>query len=225
MVIGRGSTACCPSFSPSENQPSTRRERERSGDGGSRLGRRGFRYDRLSTRCSTPYSVLCLPGRADRPRSAAGMGSGFISRIDDVPDLMPDADQQGRWSLPGANGVRGRLAVGGWRKETPGAPSILESSCPPVLGSSGPRCISPGAWRLSCPRVLAPSCPPFPPLAHVSPCPHAPTHYPANALAKIARTSDSGSRPAGGTSMDVKSAAFAVPAACTAERNPSSKRA
>ena len=98
-------------------------DRERSGVSGWRLGRRGFRHTRLSTRCSTLYSalrhlysvlctlysVLCTlysasSGRADRPRSAAGMGSGFVSRSDDVPDLMPTyhapADQQGRWSLP-----------------------------------------------------------------------------------------------------------------------------
>ena len=55
--------------------------------------------------------TLSLSARADRPRSAAGMGSGFVSRSDDVPDLMPNADQQRHWSLP----TRGTQAVRGWR--------------------------------------------------------------------------------------------------------------
>ena len=101
------------------------------------------------------------------------------------------ADQQGRWSLPGANGVRERVI--GWRfgRETPGAPKyprvlassgpcFLRSTCPHALVPSGPRFLRsspylPWGWHLSvlrssCPRVLL-----FPPLAHVSPCPHAPS--------------------------------------------------
>ena len=99
---------------------------------------------------------------------------------------------------------------------------------PPALLSSVPQPSPYLPWGLasflpSSPHALVPS------YSHPLPAgqlAHLPLlTYPANALAKIACTSDSGSRPAGGTSMDVKSAAFAVPAACTAERNPSSKRA
>ena len=43
---------------------------------------------------------------ATPPRLAAGMGSGFVSRSDDVPDPVPTA---------GANGIHARLAVSGWR--------------------------------------------------------------------------------------------------------------
>ena len=56
------------------------------------------------------------------------------------------------------------------RALVPSGPRVLMPSSPPVLGSPGPHCISPGAWHLSCPRVLQPS-----PLAHVSPCPHTPS--------------------------------------------------
>ena len=37
----------------------------------------------------------------------------IIAARDEVRPLA--ADQQGRWSLPGANGIRGRLGVSGWR--------------------------------------------------------------------------------------------------------------
>ena len=36
-----------------------------------------------------PGRPLCLSGRADRPRSAAGMGSGFSPRSGMVPDPVP----------------------------------------------------------------------------------------------------------------------------------------
>ena len=98
---------------------------------------------------------------------------------------------------------------------------------PPALLSSVPQPSPYLPWGLasflpSSPHALVPS------YSHPLPAgqlAHLPLlTYPANALAKIACTSDSGSRPAGGTSMDVKSAAFAVPAACTAERKPSNNR-
>ena len=85
------------------------------------VGGWSMRLQVQSTQHSMQHSVLFTLsfGRADRPRSAAGMGSGFVSRSDDVPDLMPprstSADQQGRWSLPGAQGDRERLGVSGWR--------------------------------------------------------------------------------------------------------------
>ena len=72
--------------------------------------------------------------------SGPGLGSGpgetrqgvrhIIAARDEVRSLA--ADQQGRWSLPGANGIRGRLGVSGWRIDD-AAPGTLDSALDPAL--------------------------------------------------------------------------------------------
>jgi len=71
-------------------------------------------------------------GRADRPRSAAGRSKSRPDRVYDGP--------AGRWSLPGAKGIRERLGVSGWRfgeaRRSCGyasCPRVLLSSCPPTF--------------------------------------------------------------------------------------------
>ena len=52
----------------------------------------------------------------------------------------PAADQQGRWSLPSAKGIRGRLGVGGWRMGD-AATGALDSALDAAL-FSGSNCIA-----------------------------------------------------------------------------------
>jgi len=100
----------------------------------------------LCTRFSTP----CASDRADRPRSAAGMGSGFSTRSVMVPDPLPvsrqvglqhevrhaiasrgearprvlAADEQGRSSLPRGKETEGSGSVGRGRSSDPSQPPI-----------------------------------------------------------------------------------------------------
>ena len=63
-------------------------------------------------------------GKGDR---ADGMGSGFASRSDGVPDLMPRPIRGPAGTLvpTGANGVRERLGDGGWRLDRCGQPYLI----------------------------------------------------------------------------------------------------
>jgi hypothetical protein len=74
-------------------------------------------------------------GRQEESHEGSGLGTGtgetrqgvrhIIAARDEVRPLA--ADQQGRWSLPGANGIRGRLGVSGWRIDD-AAPGTLDSA-------------------------------------------------------------------------------------------------
>jgi len=143
-----------------------------------RLGVSGWRLGQEATGAPLPTCPLSISGRADRPRSAAGMGSGFVSRSDDVPDLMPVSRERGpAGTLVPTWRERGSRAVGGWRLA--GGPKRLQVS----LESSGPPVLVPPVLTVSpqglgifpplessCPRVLHSS-----PLAHVPACPRAPS--------------------------------------------------
>ena len=129
----------------------------------------------------------CDSGRADRPRSADGMGSGFISRSDDVPDLMSALTYRGPAGTlvpTGANEVRERFGDGGWRlgtqaRETgptawglasPRAAMACLTSCQgptrAKCATAGTRCplahwpaSQPASFASACPRVTVPACP------------------------------------------------------------------
>ena len=94
--------------------PYLRAERERLGVSGWRFNdaASGTIDSALRALHSTQHSVLQV-GLTVLGRPRGGMGSGFVSRSDDVPDPVPtyltSSDQQGRWSLP----TRGARAVGG----------------------------------------------------------------------------------------------------------------
>ncbi len=111
----------------------------------------------------TPNRYSCTSGRADRPRSAAGMGSGFSMRSMMVPDPVTGfglqhevrhaiaprgearprvsaADQQGRWSLPGDINSKGAgTGSGGWGR-------LIDPSCrvhPCIHSSTQPSALDP----------------------------------------------------------------------------------
>ena len=110
-------------------------------------------------------------GRADRPRSADGMGSGFASRSDDVPDLMSahiprtsrDAGPYrrergsravGRWRLAVRHAGKGYRAAA-WGLASPRAAMACLTSC---QGPSRAKRDSRHQVR-PCPRVTMPACP------------------------------------------------------------------
>ncbi len=113
-----------------------------------RLGVSGWRVDHeapgtLDSALSNPHSVLRLflvgltvpVGRGiqlvrSRARETRQGVRHIIATRDEVRPHA--ADQQGRWSLPGAKGIRGRLGVGGWRLADE-APGTLDSALDAAL--------------------------------------------------------------------------------------------
>ena len=61
---------------------------------------RSIQHSMQHSELRNPYSIL----RLSQVGLTVPVGRG-----------LKDTDQQGRWSLPGAKGIRGRLGVGGWR--------------------------------------------------------------------------------------------------------------
>ena len=97
-------------------------------------------------------------GRADRPRSADGMGSGFISRSDDVPDLMSAHIPRTSRDAGPYRRERGSRAVWRWRLAVRHAGKGYRAA---AWGLASPRaamaCLT--SCQGPCLRITMPACP------------------------------------------------------------------
>ena len=97
----------------------------------------------------------CVSGRAGRPRSADGMGSGFASRSDDVPDLMSAHIPRTSRDAGPYRRERGSRVVGGWRLAVRHAGKGYRAA---AWGLASPRaamaCLT--SCQGPCPRITVP---------------------------------------------------------------------